>query len=149
MFNDILNDIWNNYRGRLLCSVFGLFIGVVVLWLGFFQALFLMICIGLGFFIGNKLDKKEDLLEWLDRLLPPGYHRITAGGGRKIRIICFTRAPRSTELYAVVALDSHLIPSISPQINRWRRKIRHHLPNLNPSSYKIFIKIFYTRRVCK
>ena len=65
MFNDILNDIWNNYRGRLLCSVFGLFIGVVVLWLGFFQALF----------IGNKLDKKEDLLEWLDRLLPPGYHR--------------------------------------------------------------------------
>ena len=48
MFNDILNDIWNNYRGRLLCSVFGLFIGVVVLWLGFFQALFLMICIGVS-----------------------------------------------------------------------------------------------------
>ena len=45
MFNDILNDIWNNYRGRLLCSVFGLFIGVVVLWLGFLQALFLVICI--------------------------------------------------------------------------------------------------------
>ena len=61
MLNDILNDIWNNYRGRLLCSVFGLFIGVIVLWL--------------GFFIGCKLDKKEDLLEWLDRLLPPGYHR--------------------------------------------------------------------------
>lgn len=59
MFNDILNDIWNNYRGRLLCSVFGLFIGVVVLWLGFFQALFLMICIGLGFFIGNKLIRKR------------------------------------------------------------------------------------------
>lgn len=35
MFNDILNDIWNNYRGRLLCSVFGLFIGVVVLWSDF------------------------------------------------------------------------------------------------------------------
>ena len=41
----------------------------------FFSSLFLMLCIGLGFFIGNKLDKKEDLLEWLDRLLPPGYHR--------------------------------------------------------------------------
>lgn len=34
-----------------------------------------MICISAGFFIGNKLDKKEDLLEWLDRLLPPGYHK--------------------------------------------------------------------------
>ncbi len=75
MFNDIVNDIWKNYRGRLLCSLVGLFIGVMVLWLGFFQALFLMICITGGFFIGNKLDKKEDLLEWLDRLLPPGYHR--------------------------------------------------------------------------
>ena len=75
MLNDILNDIWNNYRGRLFCSIFGLFIGVMVLWLGFFQALFLLICIGLGFFIGYKLDMKEDLMEWLDRLLPTGYHR--------------------------------------------------------------------------
>lgn len=56
MLNDILNDIWNNYRGRLLCSAFGLFIGVMVLWLGFFQALFLLVCIGLGFFIGYKLE---------------------------------------------------------------------------------------------
>ena len=56
MLNDILADIWNNYRGRLLCSVFGLFVGVMVLWLGFFQALFLLLCIGLGFFIGYKLD---------------------------------------------------------------------------------------------
>ena len=49
MLNDILNDIWNNYRGRLFCSAFGLFVGVMVLWLCFFQALFLMICIGIGF----------------------------------------------------------------------------------------------------
>ncbi len=75
MLDEILSDIWNNYRGRLLCSVFGLFIGTMVLWLGFFAALFLVLCIGFGFFIGTKLDKKEDLLEWLDRLLPPGYHR--------------------------------------------------------------------------
>lgn len=75
MLDEILSDIWNNYRGRLLCSVFGLFIGTMVLWLGFFAALFLVLCIGFGFFIGTKLDKKEDLLEWLDRLFPPGYHR--------------------------------------------------------------------------
>lgn len=75
MFNEILADIWKNYRGRLLCSLFGLFVGIMFLWLGFFRALFLIICIGAGFFLGNKLDRKEDLLEWLDRLLPPGYHR--------------------------------------------------------------------------
>lgn len=75
MLNVIIMDIWNNYRGRLLCSVFGLFVGAIVLWLGIFKALFLLLCISVGFFIGYKLDKKEDLIEWLDSLLPPGYHR--------------------------------------------------------------------------
>ena len=75
MLSQILNDIWYNYRGRLLCTLVGLFVGVMVLWLGFFAAMFLFCCIAAGFFIGHKLDKKEDLLEWLDRLLPQGYHR--------------------------------------------------------------------------
>ena len=55
--------------------MFGLFIGAMFLILGFLQTIFLLICISAGFFIGNKIDKKEDLLEWLDRLLPPGYHK--------------------------------------------------------------------------
>lgn len=75
MWNEILNDLWRVYRGRLLGSVFGLFIGAMLLILGFLQTIFLLICISAGFFIGNKIDKKEDLLEWLDRLLPPGYHK--------------------------------------------------------------------------
>lgn len=75
MWNEILNDLWRVYRGRLLGSVFGLFIGAMFLILGFLQTVFLLICISAGFFIGNKIDKKEDLLEWLDRLLPPGYHK--------------------------------------------------------------------------
>lgn len=75
MWNEILNDLWRVYRGRLLGSVFGLFIGSMFLILGFLQTIFLLICISAGFFIGNKIDKKEDLLEWLDRLLPPGYHK--------------------------------------------------------------------------
>lgn len=75
MWNEILNDLWRVYRGRLLGSVFGLFIGAMFLILGFLQTIFLLICISAGFFIGNKIDKKEDLLEWLDKLLPPGYHK--------------------------------------------------------------------------
>ena len=75
MWNEILNDLWRVYRGRLLGSVFGLFIGAMFLILGFLQTIFLLICISAGFFIGNKIDKKEDLLEWLDRVLPPGYHK--------------------------------------------------------------------------
>lgn len=75
MFSQIMADLWNNFRGRLLCSLFGAFTGFMFLWLGILQTLFLLFCIGSGFFLGNKLDKKEDLIEWLDRLLPAGYHR--------------------------------------------------------------------------
>ena len=75
MWNEILNDLWRVYRGRLLGSVFGLFIGAMFLIMGFLQTKFLQISISAVFFIGKKNDKKEDLLEWLDRLLPPGYHK--------------------------------------------------------------------------
>ena len=55
-----------------------LFTGVMFLILGFLQTIFLLICITAGFFLGNKLDKKEDLMEWLDVLQglrkPPDAH---------------------------------------------------------------------------
>ncbi|MBQ9635695.1 MAG: DUF2273 domain-containing protein [Acidaminococcaceae bacterium] len=75
MFKDIFTDIWLNYRGRFLCSLAGLAIASLFLVVGFWQTLFLMLFVAGGFFIGYKIDKKEDLVEWLDRLLPPGYHK--------------------------------------------------------------------------
>ena len=75
MFHEIFNDLWENSRWRVIGVISGLVIGILFLLLGFFQTIFLLICVGLGFFIGNKLDKKEDLMDFLDRLLPPGYHK--------------------------------------------------------------------------
>lgn len=40
MLNEIFSDLWKNYRGRLLGSIFGLFIGVMFLILGFLQTIF-------------------------------------------------------------------------------------------------------------
>ena len=75
MFKDIFTDIWLNYRGRFLCSLAGLIIASLFLTVGFLRTLFLLLFVCGGFFIGYKIDKKEDLVEWLDRLLPPGYHK--------------------------------------------------------------------------
>ena len=75
MFKDIFTDIWLNYRGRVLCSLAGLVIASLFLTVGFWRTLFLILFVCGGFFIGYKIDKKEDLVEWLDRLLPPGYHK--------------------------------------------------------------------------
>ena len=75
MFRKIFDDLWENSRWRMIGVIAGLVIGILFLYLGFLQTIFLLLCIGLGFFIGNKLDKKEDLMDFLDRLLPPGYHK--------------------------------------------------------------------------
>ena len=66
---------WQRHNGKIICCTIGLLFGVLVLALGFFRTLFLFLCIGIGFFVGKRLDDKEDLLELLDRILPPGYRR--------------------------------------------------------------------------
>jgi uncharacterized membrane protein len=43
--------------------------------LGFFRTVFLLILMAGGYILGGKVDSKEDLLELLDRILPPGYHK--------------------------------------------------------------------------
>ncbi|NLY83928.1 MAG: DUF2273 domain-containing protein, partial [Acholeplasmataceae bacterium] len=63
------------YRGRLVGALFGLTIGTMFLVLGFFKTIFLLICITAGYLLGKRIDNKEDLLDVLDRLLPPGHHR--------------------------------------------------------------------------
>ena len=42
---------------------------------GFFQTLFVCICACAGFVVGKRIDEKEDLMNILDKLLPPSYHR--------------------------------------------------------------------------
>lgn len=75
MLHDIIQNIWENSRWRVIGAASGLLVGILFLLLGFFQTFFLLLCVGLGFFLGKKLDKKEDLMDLLDRLLPPGYHK--------------------------------------------------------------------------
>lgn len=75
MMSEIIKELWDNYRGRLIGAGLGLLVGIMFLLLGFFQTVFLLICISIGYFVGQRIDNKEDLMDILDRLLPPGYHR--------------------------------------------------------------------------
>jgi uncharacterized membrane protein len=72
---NLLEEIWQSHGGKILgCSV-GFIIGILVLMLGFFQTLFVLFCVIAGFMVGKRIDEKEDLMDILDKLLPPGYHR--------------------------------------------------------------------------
>ncbi|MDD6570047.1 DUF2273 domain-containing protein [Acidaminococcus timonensis] len=61
-------------RWRIIGATVGLVVGILFLLLGFFATVFLLLCIGIGFYIGYKMDAGEDLVDLLDNLLPP-YHK--------------------------------------------------------------------------
>lgn len=46
------------------------FFGIIYLLVGFWNTLVFVVFVGTGYYIGRKLDHKEDLREILDRILP-------------------------------------------------------------------------------
>ena len=75
MNREMLEELWQTHKGRIVGMAVGLLFGLMVLILGVFKTLFLLVCAVGGYLIGKKIDQKEDLLEILDKILPPGYHR--------------------------------------------------------------------------
>ena len=65
-----LEKMYREHRATTVGMLTGLLIGAMILLLGFFNTLFLFACIGVGLYVGLKLDKGEgdDFLKILDRL---------------------------------------------------------------------------------
>lgn len=61
--------LWE-HKGKLMGILAGLFFGIIYLLVGFWDTLVFVVFIGTGYYIGRKLDHKEDLREILDRILP-------------------------------------------------------------------------------
>ncbi|HHY19834.1 MAG TPA: DUF2273 domain-containing protein [Firmicutes bacterium] len=56
------------YRGRIIGTIFGLFVGILILKYGFFRALVVAIFISLGYYLGLKMDRRETLSGLWERL---------------------------------------------------------------------------------
>ena len=74
-FSELFLKYWDTHRGRMVGVIIGLVIGIMFLTLGVFRTIFLLILMSGGYLLGKKIDDKEDLLDLLDRILPPGYHK--------------------------------------------------------------------------
>lgn len=61
--------LWE-HKGKLLGVAAGFLFGLIYLFVGFWNTIVFLVFIGTGFYIGRKLDQKEDLREVLDRILP-------------------------------------------------------------------------------
>lgn len=72
-FRDLGREILEGHRGKLIGSLIGLLVALLIMWVGFLWALFVLVCVLVGFWIGKRMDdSKENLVEVLDRILPPG-----------------------------------------------------------------------------
>jgi len=70
---ELAQDLWQNHRGKLVGSLLGLVFAAFVMWVGFLWTVFVFICVIVGFWVGKRMDDhKENLVEVLDRILPPG-----------------------------------------------------------------------------
>ncbi|SHG65017.1 Uncharacterized membrane protein [Thermosyntropha lipolytica DSM 11003] len=65
MWEKFLLLILQEHRGKVLGILIGLVAAILIVSYGLLKALFIMICIGLGYFIGKKIDEKQDWDEWL------------------------------------------------------------------------------------
>lgn len=72
-------DLFESHRTRKLGFIAGLFTGVAILLIGFFNTMFIALCGLIGLFAGSRFDSKDDLVEKilikLDKILPEKIQR--------------------------------------------------------------------------
>lgn len=64
--------VFLEHYGKIIGITLGLLISILILTLGFIKTIFISLCVYIGYFFGSKIDKKENIWELLDRILPPG-----------------------------------------------------------------------------
>ncbi|CAH1217887.1 MULTISPECIES: DUF2273 domain-containing protein [Paenibacillus] len=51
-------EIWDNYKGRILGIVGGIFFGFLYVWIGFWDMLFFALLVFVGYTLGRRSDSK-------------------------------------------------------------------------------------------
>ena len=75
MNSELVVEIWRQHSGKLTGLVIGMFVGIFILVFGFFHTIFVMLCMIFGYIVGKRIDEKEDIMDIVGKLLPPGYYR--------------------------------------------------------------------------
>lgn len=71
-----LINFYKAHYGEINGGICGLLFALCTLIAGFFQTMFIAICVLIGYYIGKKVSKDKDYIRnLLDRILPPGTYR--------------------------------------------------------------------------
>ncbi len=71
-----LYELYKHHKGEILGAAIGFSIAIIVLLLGVLKAIFIVVCVAFGYYIGKMLSQDKDYIKnLLDRILPPGTYR--------------------------------------------------------------------------
>lgn len=71
-----LLEFYKSHYGEINGALGGLIFALCTLIAGFFQTMFIALCVLIGYYIGKKISRDKDYLRnLLDRILPPGTYR--------------------------------------------------------------------------
>ena len=56
-----IRSLWDNHRKASIGVLLGLIFGICTLVFGFWSMVFVALCVGVGLFIGKKLDEGENI----------------------------------------------------------------------------------------
>ncbi|MCL2678348.1 MAG: DUF2273 domain-containing protein [Clostridiales bacterium] len=65
---ELFGKIWDKHRGKIVGVLVALLFGIIVLSFGFLRALFLLICVLIGLFIGSHIDSKGSIKKTVQKL---------------------------------------------------------------------------------
>jgi uncharacterized membrane protein len=74
-FKQILSKSWEEHPGKTTGIGLGFLAGCAILLFGFWQILFLLVCVAAGLYIGTKFDRGDEILHRLARVLPEKFQR--------------------------------------------------------------------------
>lgn len=81
MWEEWLKNLATNHRFKTIGALSGLLFAILVMRYGVFWTLFIFLCVGLGYWIGKRLDEgiehmPSDLTDWVERFLAKGNRRL-------------------------------------------------------------------------
>lgn len=76
MDKEKLLEFYNSHRWEINGALIGIGVASTILIINFFRTLFIVICAGIGYYIGKRVSEDKDYIKnLLDRVLPPGTYR--------------------------------------------------------------------------
>ncbi|TCZ77536.1 DUF2273 domain-containing protein [Paenibacillus albiflavus] len=59
-------ELWQSHRGKLLGVIGGIICGILYLIVGFWDTMIFAFIVTVGYYIGSKVEKKEDIVPFQD-----------------------------------------------------------------------------------